>query len=167
MKLTTPRGRGGRGAATTSDGDDGDRQNSSIGPPLQPHDPAVTSLDIASALSLLQDTKDWKPSPGDRLIGILEGAVPSVGPFGHGAQLIIRDTNGVQWRLWLTGFIRAQLAAYKASIGDEVGILFQGKGVGASGKSFNRYQIVVRKVVGSNSTPLLATIEDGVIQGGV
>lgn len=108
---------------------------------------------IASALSLLKNTRDWRPAEGESLIGILEGVVPATGPFGDGNQIPVRDADDVIWRLWLTGYLRSQLAAYKAERGAEVGILFEGKGVSSSGRSFNRYQVVVGHGV---SQPLLA-----------
>jgi hypothetical protein len=79
------------------------------------------------------------------LVGRLEAVHPATGPFGQGYQAVITDAQGTRWRLWLTGYLKASLTAYHAVPGDSVGIQYDGKGTSTAGKTFNRYQVVVRK----------------------
>lgn len=99
-------------------------------------------------LEMLQFTKQWRPKPGDLLIGTLEGAVPRTGPFGHGHQLMLRDEQDTTWRLWLTAYLKSQLEGYSAKRGDLVGVKYLGKGVSGKGAQYNRYEVLVHRQTG-------------------
>jgi hypothetical protein len=93
---------------------------------------------------LKQEAIGWRPQEGDGLVGVIEGLVPTQGPYGQGHKLLVRTELGL-YQLWLTGYLKGQLDSYKAAPGDGIGIAYQGKGVSRLGKPFNRYEVVVQR----------------------
>lgn len=90
-------------------------------------------------------TDEWKPSPGETLVGILVGAEEACGPYGDGKMLIVQGEDGRLVRLWLTLWLRENLRAKGAKAGDLLAITFKGKQRGQSGREFNAYDLIVER----------------------
>jgi len=116
--------------------------------------PLATREDTRSllqALDNLQTIKHWVPQEGDTLAGVLQGIKPATGPYGLGHMLIVGTEDGRKHSLWLTAYLKSQLEGFKARPGDMVGIRYLGKGMGARGNAYNRYEVVVQKAAALES----------------
>jgi hypothetical protein len=95
-------------------------------------------------------TDEWKPRPGETLAGVLVGVEEACGPYGDGKMLIVQDENGRLVVLWLTAWLRENLRAKGANMGDLLAITFKGKQRGQSGREFNAYDLIVEHVEGGS-----------------
>lgn len=107
----------------------------------------ATSLDeVRRRQEMLRRVVDWKPQPGETLVGIMCMIRSRMGAFGEGKQLLVESDDGVVYAIWLTEFVKGELRAQRGEAGDVVAITFEGKRESRSGTLYNHYTVNVTKL---------------------
>jgi hypothetical protein len=93
--------------------------------------------------ALVAAVRPWKPEEGDTLEGQIVGSRKESGPFGEQPQMLVQTPEGGVFSVWLTRWLMEQLRAQQATAGSLVSLTFLGKEQSKTGKTFNRYSLVV------------------------
>ena len=88
----------------------------------------------------------WAPVPGDSLIGVLIGHQRASGVYGENHQALIQDETGAVTAAWLTAWLKENLKAQGAEVGDLIALTFLGKKQSPAGRPYNAYSLIVDKV---------------------
>lgn len=87
----------------------------------------------------------WQPVPGESLVGILVGHQKASGVYGENYQILVQDEHGAITAAWLTQWLKENLKAQGAEVGDLVCLCYLGKKQSPSGRQYNAYSLVVEK----------------------
>lgn len=87
----------------------------------------------------------WQPAEGETLCGIIRGHEKEVGVYGEGVVLLVEDEQGAITKAWLTPWIRDNLRAQGAQIGDLIALTFLGKRTSPARRTYNAYSLVIDK----------------------
>jgi hypothetical protein len=87
----------------------------------------------------------WEPVAGECLVGQLIGHQRASGIYGENYQILIKDENGNVTAAWLTQWLKENLGAQGADVGDLIAITFLGKKQSPAGRIYNAYSLVVSK----------------------
>jgi len=87
----------------------------------------------------------WEPVAGECLVGQLIGHQRASGIYGENYQILIKDENGNVTAAWLTQWLKENLGAQGADVGDLIAIIFLGKKQSPSGRTYNAYSLIVDK----------------------
>lgn len=85
----------------------------------------------------------WQPCEGETLEGQIVGGQQASGPFGEQPQMLVQTPSGGVFSVWLTRWLLQQLQTQQANVGSLVSLTFHGKAQSKTGKTFNRYTLVV------------------------
>ncbi len=90
----------------------------------------------------------WQPSAGDTIAGVIQGS----GTFKNAVYdeqktLFLQDDNGPLVGVALNRYLMHSLKQNNAAPGDLVSVTFHGKEQKNSGRSFNRYTLLVDKII--------------------
>jgi len=87
----------------------------------------------------------WEPVAGECLVGQLIGHQRASGIYGENYQILIKDEAGNVTAAWLTGWLKENLGAQGADVGDLIAITFLGKRKSPAGRIYNAYSLIVDK----------------------
>jgi hypothetical protein len=90
--------------------------------------------------------KLWNPKPGDTLVGVLTESQRLTGECGDNYQIRIVDEKFIVHAIPQKPWLRNELSAQGAVVGDLVSITSWGKAIGSPGRKGDAYSIVVEKV---------------------
>lgn len=93
--------------------------------------------------ALAAAVQPWKPEAGATLEGQIVGGQQASGPFGEQPQMLVQTPEGGVFSVWLTRWLLQQLQAQQANVGSLVSLTFLGKEQSKTGKTFNKYSLVV------------------------
>jgi len=90
-----------------------------------------------------RNSEAWKPSPGDKLIGVVTELSENTTEYGTYPILNIENSDGeFAFHAYHTVAMR-ELERLRPTVGDEIGVVYKGKETGKSGNSYQNYRIVV------------------------
>lgn len=87
----------------------------------------------------------WEPVAGECLVGQLIGHQRASGIYGENYQILIKGEDGSVTAAWLTQWLKENLGAQGADLGDLIAITFLGKKQSPSGRTYNAYSLIVDK----------------------
>ena len=87
----------------------------------------------------------WEPVAGECLVGQLIGHQRASGLYGENFQILIKDEAGNVTAAWLTQWLKDNLGAQGADVGDLIAITFLGKRQSPAGRIYNAYSLIVDK----------------------
>lgn len=87
----------------------------------------------------------WQPEPGECLVGVLIGSQKAVGTYGENWQMLIQDEKGTVTAAWITQWLKENMRAQGAEVGDLIALTFLGKKQSPAGKNYNAYSLIVDK----------------------
>lgn len=89
----------------------------------------------------------WQPSTGDAITGIIQGSGVWKNLL-HDEQkiMLLQKENGAVVGVTLNRYLLHSLTQSNAALGDSVTVTFHGREQKTSGRSFNRYTLIVDKV---------------------
>jgi len=92
----------------------------------------------------------WQPSAGETITGVIQGS----GTFkdllyDEQKTMLLQDNNGSVMSIALNRYLIHSLKQNNAAPGDLVTITFHGKEQKNNGRSFNRYTLLIDKIIGS------------------
>ena len=87
----------------------------------------------------------WQPGAGDSLIGEIVGSRKAVGAYGENYQIIVKEESGNLTAAWLTNWLKDNMKAQDAGVGDLIALTFLGKKLSPAGKNYNAYSLEVDK----------------------
>ncbi len=88
----------------------------------------------------------WQPVAGDSLIGQIVGTRQAHGTFGENYQVLIKEELGNVTAAWLTQWLKDNMKAQGAEVGDLIALTFLGKKSSPAGRSYNAYSLMVDKI---------------------
>lgn len=92
----------------------------------------------------------WQPSAGDTIEGIIQGSGAAKDLlYDEHKTLFLQGDNGAIVGVDLNRYLIHSLKQHNAALGDLVTVTFHGKEQKNSGRSFNRYTLLVDKIAGS------------------
>ena len=90
--------------------------------------------------------EEWQPAAGESLIGMIVGIRQAVGIYGENHQILVKDEAGNITAAWLTQWLKENLKAQGAGVGDLIALTFLGKKLSPAGRSYNAYSLDVDKM---------------------
>jgi hypothetical protein len=90
--------------------------------------------------------EEWQPVAGDALIGQIVGFRHAVGTYGESLQVLVKDEAGNITAAWLTQWLKENLRAQGAGVGDLIALTFLGKKTSPSNRSYNAYSVIVDRI---------------------
>jgi hypothetical protein len=94
--------------------------------------------------------EEWQPVAGEALIGIIVGTRQAFGTYGENHQILVKDEDGNITAAWLTQWLKENIKAQGAGVGDLIALTFLGKKSSPSGRSYNAYSLIVDKIDKAN-----------------
>ncbi|MEI6069820.1 MAG: hypothetical protein WCP96_20990 [Methylococcaceae bacterium] len=92
----------------------------------------------------------WQPSAGDTIAGIIQGSGAANDLlYDEHKTLFLHKDNGTLVGVDLNRYLIHSLKQHNAALGDLVTVTFHGKEQKNSGRSFNRYTLLVDKIADS------------------
>jgi len=92
----------------------------------------------------------WQPSAGDSIEGIIQGSGAAKDLlYDEHKTLFLQEDNDAIVGVDLNRYLIHSLKQHNAALGDLVTVTFHGKEQKNSGRSFNRYTLLVDKLGGS------------------
>jgi hypothetical protein len=74
----------------------------------------------------------------------------AVGIYGENHQILVKDEAGNITAAWLTQWLKENIKAQGAGVGDLIALTFLGKKSSPSGRSYNAYSLIVDKIDKAN-----------------
>ena len=90
--------------------------------------------------------EEWQPVAGESLIGQIVGIRQAIGTYGENHQILVKDEDGNITAAWLTQWLKENIRAQGAGVGDLIALTFLGKKQSPSGRSYNAYSLIVDKM---------------------
>ena len=92
----------------------------------------------------------WQPSLGKTITGIIQGTGDSNDSlYDEQKTLFLKEDNGSVVGVDLNRYLIHSLKQHNAALGDLVTVTFHGKEQKNNGRSFNRYTLLVDKIISS------------------
>jgi hypothetical protein len=92
-----------------------------------------------------QEGEVWQPEPGECLVGVFIGSQKAVGTYGENYQMLIQDESGKVTAAWLTQWLKENMNAQDAQMGDLIALTFLGEKQSPAGRNYNAYSLIVDK----------------------
>ena len=90
----------------------------------------------------------WQPSAGSTIVGTIQGrGAFSDLPYDEHKTLFLKEDNGEVIGVALNRYLIHTLKQHNAVLGDLVAVTFHGKEQKNNGRSFNRYNLSVDRIV--------------------
>ena len=83
---------------------------------------------------------------GESLIGMIVGIRQAVGIYGENHQILVKDEAGNIIAAWLTQWLKENIKAQGAGVGDLIALTFLGKKSSPAGRSYNAYSPLTMKI---------------------
>jgi hypothetical protein len=116
------------------------------------------SIDITSMLDSFPE--GWRPTPGDKLIGIVIGLETRVAEYGEYPIVSVRTDDGRDYAFHAFHTVaRRELEKLQPKLGDRIGIAYHGP---HPTKGYERYRIVIVRRAGEvavDDAPPTAVVE--------
>ncbi len=89
----------------------------------------------------------WQPSAGDTIVGFIQGSCTFKNSlYDEQKTMLLKEDNGPVVSVALNRYLIHSLKQHNAALGDLVTVTFHGKEQKNSGRSFNRYTLLVDKI---------------------
>jgi hypothetical protein len=90
--------------------------------------------------------EEWQLVAGESLISIIVGTRQAYGTYGENHQILVKDEDGNITAAWLTPWLKENIKAQGAGVGDLIALTFLGKKSSPSGRSYNAYSLILDRI---------------------